>query len=162
VSTVVKSRKAKLAAGLTAGAMMLSISAPAMAQTQGTEADFGASASKSASVQTTQGTQVAQINTGNLISALNNINAEINNIEALNDLTVSDVRVVDVDNVLNNNDVRAFNNALNRNSVDIDALQDFLNDNEVVVDALNNNDVDVSDVVAVDVLSDGTVVIFVD
>jgi hypothetical protein len=104
---------------------------------------------------------VAQINTGDLISALN-INAEINNIEALNDLTVSDVQVVDVDNVLNNNDVRAFNNALNRNSVDIDALQDFLNDNEVVVDALNNNDVDVSDVVAVDVLSDGTVVIFVD
>jgi hypothetical protein len=39
-------------------------------------------------------------------------------------------------------------------------LQNFLNNNEVLKNALNNLDVDVSDVVAVDVLSDGTIVVF--
>lgn len=133
--------KTRLAAGVTAGAMMLALPGMALAQP-------------------TQANDTAQINTGTLISALNNINAEINNLEALNNLTVEDVQVVDVDNVLNNNNVQALNNSLNNN--DVDALQNFLNDNEVIKNALNNNNVTVDDVVAVDVLSDGSVVVFVD
>ncbi len=129
--------KAKLLAGATAVAMMLAVAGPAMAQP-------------------TQANNTAQINQGNLISALNNVNAEINNVEALNDLTVNDVQVVNVEDVLNNSNV--LNNVL-RNA-DIDALQNFLNNNDVIKDALNDNNVVVSDVVAVDVLSDGTVVIF--
>ncbi len=62
-------KKAKLAALLTAGAMTLAVPAPALGQSQAN--------------------QVAQINTGNLISALNNISAEINNLEALNDLSIN-------------------------------------------------------------------------
>ncbi len=146
-----RTKKARLAALLTAGAMTLSVSAPALAQNQAN--------------------QVAQINTGNLISALNNVNAEINNLQALNDLTVNDVRVVNVEDALNNNNVQALNNALNRNQVDIDALQDFLNQSlnnnvQVIVQALNdfnaanNNNVDLDDVVAVDVLSNGDVVVY--
>lgn len=130
--------KTKLLAGATASAMMLSVAGPAMAQP-------------------TQANETAQINQGNLISALNNVNAEINNVEALNDLTVNDVRVVNVEDAVNNNNV--LNNVL-RNA-DIDALQNFLNNNDVLNEALNNNNVVVSDVVAVDVLSDGTVVLFV-
>lgn len=132
-----QSRKAKLAAGIAAGVMAFSVSGPALAQSQENV--------------------VGQINQGNLISALNNVNAEVNNLEALNDLTVSEVRIVNVDNVLNNSNV--LNNVL-RNA-DIDAVQNNLNDNEVIKQALNNNNVNVSDVVAVDVLSDGTVVVFV-
>ncbi len=130
--------KTKLLAGVTAVAMMLAVAGPAAALP-------------------TQANDTAQINQGNLISALNNVNAEINNIRALNNLTVSDVQVVNVEDAVNNNNV--LNNVL-RNA-DIDALQNFLNNNEVLNDSLNQNDVNVEDVVAVDVLRGGTVVVFV-
>ena len=61
-----------------------------------------------------------------------------------------------VEDAVNNNNV--LNNVL-RNA-DVDALQNFLNENDVLNEALNQNDVAVEDVVAVDVLSDGTVVVF--
>jgi hypothetical protein len=97
---------------------------------------------------------------GNLIAALNNISVQIEELEALNDLTVSDVRVLNVEDVLNGNRVRALNNALNRNDVDIVRLRNVLNDNEIIKKALNNNDVAVSDVVAIEVLSGGDIVLY--
>ncbi len=95
--------KAKLAAGVTAGVMMLSVAAPAMAVTNPT-----------------------QVNAGNLISVLNNVNVDLNN-----------VQVVDVDNVLNNNtvNVNALQNFLNRNDIDVN-IENLLNDNNVEI--LNN------------------------
>jgi hypothetical protein len=105
--------------------------------------------------------QRAQQNTvGNLIAALNNIAVQITNLEALNDLTITDVRVVNVEDVLNNNNVEAFNNALNRNNVEVITLQDTLNDNQIVQDVLNNNNVEIGQVVAIDVLSGGDVIVF--
>ena len=53
--------KVRLAAGLTAGAMMLSLSGPGFAAP-------------------------TQINTGTLVSALNNVNVEIDQLNVLNDL----------------------------------------------------------------------------
>lgn len=76
--------------------------------------------------------RVEQITVGNLIAALNNIN----DVRALNNLTIENVRVVNVENVLNNNNVQAFNNAL------------------------NNNNVAIGQVVAIDVLSGGDVILF--
>ncbi|MEJ7819832.1 MAG: hypothetical protein WKF44_05960, partial [Rubrobacteraceae bacterium] len=76
--------KVRLAAGLTAGAMMLSITGPAFAAP-------------------------TQINTGSLVSALNNVNIEIDNV--LNNLTITDVQVVNVEDSVNNN--RVLNNVLN-------------------------------------------------
>ena len=72
--------------------------------------------------------------------------------------------MVNVDNVLNNN--RVLNNALNRNDVEINVLRDFLNNNNTDIavtlrNILNNNDVDIDDVVAINVLSDGEVVVFI-
>jgi hypothetical protein len=104
--------------------------------------------------------QVEQITVGNLIAALNNINANIQDVRALNNLTIENVRIVNVENVLNNNNVRAFNNALNRNEVEINVLRDFLNNNEILNNALNNNNVAIGQVVAIDVLSGGDVIIF--
>ena len=105
--------------------------------------------------------QRAQQNTvGNLIAALNNIAVQITNLEALNDLTITDVRVVNVEDVLNNNNVEAFNNALNRNNVEIIELQNTLNNNEIVKNVLNNNNVAIGEVVAIDVLSGGDVIVF--
>ena len=100
-----------------------------------------------------------QVSFGQLISALNNIAVQVDRVEALNDLTVEDVRVVNVQDTLNGNRVRALNNALR--DADIDALQNFLNDNEIIKDSLNNNEVAINDVVAVSVLDGGEIVVFV-
>jgi hypothetical protein len=126
--------------------LLLSIAGPALAQTHDKE--------------------VRQVTFGNLIAALNNINVEINNLQALNDLTITDVRVVNVEDVLSDNNVRAFNNARNRNEVDIAVLQNFLNnslnDNVVTIrEVLSNNNVAIGEVVAIDVLSGDDVVIYV-
>ena len=136
----------RLATVLAVALLLPSIAGPALAQTQNNE--------------------VRQVTSGNLIAALNNINVEINNLQALNDLTITDVRVVNVEDVLNDNNVRAFNNALNRNEVDIAVLQNFLNnslnDNVVTIrEVLSNNNVVIGEYVAIDVLSGGDVVIYV-
>lgn len=129
-------QQSRLAAMVAAGAISLGAAAPAVAAP-------------------------VQVNQGNLISALNNVALEIDRLEALNNLTVQDVRVVNVEDVLNNANV--LNNSLNRNDVRI--LQNFLNNNDidvsvVIQDVLNDNNVNVNDVVAVDVLSNGDVIVF--
>lgn len=135
------SKKLRLASVLGAGILMLGV--PTISMTQQAAAQ-----------------QVRQASVGNLIAALNNIAVEIENLQALNDLTVRDVRVVNVEDVLNNNNVEAFNNALNRNNVEILNLRNVLNNNEVLKNALNNNDVAIGQVVAIDVLSGGDVIVF--
>lgn len=105
-----------------------------------------------------------QINFGQLISALNNINAQISNVYALNNLTVSDVRLVNVQDVANGNNIVALNNALNRNNIldNNTILQNFLNNSlnnnnvNVIRDVLNNNNIAIGQVVGIDVLN-GTV-----
>jgi hypothetical protein len=145
-------KKLQIASILSGSLLMLGIPAIAIAQ--------GAPMTQTLIAQR----QAGQVTVGNLISALNNINVQINNLEALNDLTVANVQVVDVDNVLNDNNVRALENALSRNDVEILNLRNVLNDSEIVQNVLNNNDVDVNinEVVAIDVLSDGTVIFFVE
>lgn len=108
--------------------------------------------------------QVGQATFGNLIAALNNIAVEIDELNALNGLTVQDVQLVNVEDLLNGNRVNALNNALNRNNVEILNLHNVLNSNDVDInvirDVLNNSNIAVSDVVAIDVLSGGDVVVF--
>lgn len=128
----------KFFTALCAGVVTLSASTAALAQNQ----------------------QTGQATFGNLIAALNNISAEVNDLSALNDLSVEDVQVVNIQDTLNGNNVQALNNALNRNNVEILTLQDTLNNNEVIKNTLNNNDVTIDRVVAVDVLSGGNVVVF--
>jgi hypothetical protein len=89
------------------------------------------------------------------------VNAIIQVDDSLNDLVDVDLENVNVE-VITVRD--SFNNILRNarflNNVNI--LQDFLNDSEVLTDFLNNADVDVNieDVIAIDVLSDGTIVVF--
>lgn len=120
-----------------------------------------------ASEQDAQFAQTAgQATFGNLIAALNNISVQIDRLNALNDLTIGDINVVNVEDVLNGNNVQALNNALNRNDVDITVLRDFLNNSlnnlnvQILNDALNNLNVAVGQVVAIDVLSGGDVNVF--
>jgi hypothetical protein len=105
---------------------------------------------------------------GNLIAALNNINVQIDRINVLSNITADEIRLVNVENVLSGNNIQALNNALNNN--DVDVLRDFLNNNEcsvvAVCNSLNNvlNDADIliTDVIAINVLSGGDVIIFAD
>ena len=108
--------------------------------------------------QTTQGAR--QVTRGGVISALNNIDANISRLSALNNLSVSKVRVVNVSNLFNKNNVSALNNALNKNHTQILNLRNVLNNNEVIKNALNNNNVALDRVVAVNVLSGGGVTVF--
>ncbi|MBW4488580.1 MAG: hypothetical protein KME12_12395 [Trichocoleus desertorum ATA4-8-CV12] len=137
-----QNKQVRLASMLGAGILMLGIPAVTLMQ-------------EPASAQI-----VKQATAGNLIAALNNIAVEITNLKALNNLTVEHVRVVNVEDVLNGNNVNALNNALNRNNVEILNLQNVLNDNEIIKNVLNNNNVALTDVVAIDVLSGGDVVVF--
>jgi hypothetical protein len=104
--------------------------------------------------------QAGQVNAGQLISALNNISVQINRLNALNDLTVQNVRVVNVEDVLRGANIEALNNALNRNNVEILNLRNVLNNNTVIQDVLNNADINISRVVSIDVLSGGDVIVF--
>ena len=92
---------------------------------------------------------------GNLIAALNNINLQIDRLNVLSNIT-GDVRVVNVEDVLNGNNIIALENVLNNNDVDVDFLQNFLNNNSCSViavcnslnDALDDNTVLIQDVIA--------------
>lgn len=103
---------------------------------------------------------------GNLIAALNNITVQIDRLNALNNLTIGDVTLVNIQDLLNGNNVRAFNNALNRNNVEIVTLRNVLNNNEIIKNALNNFNilnnlnVVVGQLVAINVLSGGVTVFF--
>jgi hypothetical protein len=79
------------------------------------------------------------------VQALNNVNA---------------VDVVDINNVATGNNVQALNNALNRNDVEISALRNAINQNSILNEALKNANIAVTDVVAVNVLSGGDIVVF--
>jgi len=107
-----------------------------------------------------------QANFGNLVSALNNVAVQIDHFNALNNIDIGQVQVVNVQNVLNGNNVRALNNALNHNSVDVGILQNFLNNSannnniSVLDKALQNANVLNNNVVALDVLSGGQILLF--
>ena len=125
-------------------AAILAVSAPSLASAQG--------GNKQATGQATF---------GNLIAALNNISVEIGELNALNNLTVQDVKIVYVRDLLNGNNVQALNNALNRNNVQILNLTNTLNNNTVLQNVLNNNNIAINRVIAIDVLSGGGVNLFV-
>ena len=107
---------------------------------------------------------------GNLIAALNNINVQIDRLSVLSDITADNFQVVNVEDVLSGNNVQALNNALNNN--DVEVLTEFLNNvlnnpNCSVValcnslnNVLQNADIAVNDVIAINVLSGGDVIVF--
>jgi len=102
---------------------------------------------------------------------LNNINAQVRALENVNVQDV-DIRVVNVEDVLRGANVNALNNALNKNNTEILNLRNVLNGNAVLNDSLNNvlrdANIDVTvpvfiqDVVAVEVLKTGDIVLFFD
>ena len=129
-----------------AAAGALALSAPHVAAAQG-------------GGQNGQGT--GQATFGNLIAALNNVAVSVQQLQALNNIDISKVKVIQVSNLLNGNNVQAFNNALNRNNVQILNLTNTLNNNTVLTNFLNNANIAINRVVAVDVLSGGGINLYV-
>jgi hypothetical protein len=107
--------------------------------------------------------QVGQ-GTAALIAALNNVAVVIGELNALNNITIADVQVVNVEDVLNNTDILRNARFLNNITILQDFLNNSLNNNDVEIsiieDALNNLNIQIGQVVAVDVLSGGDVVVF--
>jgi hypothetical protein len=101
-----------------------------------------------------------QPNFGTLISSMNNTAAEMTELNELKNLTATNVRVVNIEDLLKGNNVEAFNNALNRNKAETAKLTSALNGNKVLTDYLKTNNIAVSRVVAIDV-SGGVVTLFV-
>lgn len=104
--------------------------------------------------------QEGQANFGNLIAALNNVNAQV---RALEDAEIQDVQVVNIEDIYNNlndNQVQTLNNAFR--DADIDVLTNAIQDNETLNNSLNQNNVQISDVVAVNVLSGGDAIVYTD
>ena len=100
-----------------------------------------------------------------LINLLNNVAVQIQalqnfeNLVRVGDINIEDVdvRVVNVENVLNN--AQILNNARFLNNITI--LQDFLNNSEFLTNFLNNNNINIEDVVAIEVnLLTGTINVF--
>jgi hypothetical protein len=159
----------KLVSSTIALALALGLSYPTYAKKGGEKADAAGAVSgdvsKNQNVATDQETgphqgrqEARQANFGNVVSALNNASAQVQNVNALNNVNVVDA--LDVDDVLTGNNVQALNNALNRNDVDINVLRDAINNNDILVEALEDANIAITDVIAVDVLSGGDVVVF--
>lgn len=109
---------------------------------------------------------------GTLVSALDRVGSEMNELQALGRLPLADLQVVRVGNVLDGNDIATFEEALAKNRTQVDELRKFLTTTDLQIvgadevsmtfrDYLDGNDVGVSDIVAVNV-SGGKVTLFVD
>lgn len=129
-----KSKKARLAAVLVAGAMTVTVAAPAMGAPSPTNQSGGAAGVVAAVVQVDD-----TLNELSVLSPGGDQNIEV--------VTVKD----SLNNVLNNSPILS-NNVI--------TLQNFLNNNTVLTDFLNDNNILITDVVAVDVLSGGDIVIY--
>jgi hypothetical protein len=123
-----------------------------------------------APVGSSQPPQNRQATFGNLIAALNNLNVQIRKLNVLSNLTAGEIRIVNVDNLLSGNKIRVLNRALNRNRVKVLSLRNVLNNNScslvAVCNSLNNvlqnANIAITDVIAINVLSGGDVVVFRD
>jgi hypothetical protein len=146
-----QNKQIRLASVLGAGILMLGVPAATF---------VGRIPSASAQTQPAPTPTQTQFTKDNIIAALNNIAVAIGELNALNNLTVENVQVVNVKDVLNKADIKILNDAIKNNKTQIITLQNVLNKNEIIKNALNNNNVVIKDVIAIDVLDDGKVAIF--
>lgn len=107
-----------------------------------------------------QAQQQGQANFGNLIAALNNIHSQV---QALEEADIGDVQVVNVEDIeetLNENQNESLGDAFQ--DADLEALRNAVQNHEALTNSLSQNNVQVGDVVAVDVLNGGDVAVYVD
>lgn len=101
-----------------------------------------------------------QIGSKELLSALDRVNEQSNKLKGMPSENIGPVSLVGVKDVLKEKDAKAFKEALQRNSEGILKLQEILGSNELVKGFLNQNNVTLKDVVAVNLLSGGGLIVF--
>jgi hypothetical protein len=102
-----------------------------------------------------------QPNFGVLISSINNMPRELSELQARTNLTASDVRIVNVADLMEGNNRAALDNALSKNTANNAKLSTAISANKVLADYLNTNKVVATRVVAIDVPPSGPVTLFV-
>lgn len=102
--------------------------------------------------------QQGQESFGSLISAINNTDAQVQSLENANVQDVQTVNIEDIRENLNENQVQTLDEALR--DADRDALRNAVQNNENLANSLNQEDIDASNVVAIDASNDGTVVVY--
>lgn len=121
---------------------------------------FTAFAIPNQSLAQEQATEEATVE--NLVAALNNTSVEISELDSLDALAAEDVQVVNVEDVLQGENTDSLNSALDRDEVEIVELEEAITANEVISTVLTTHEVDVAvaDIVAIDVLSNGGVIVY--
>jgi hypothetical protein len=97
-----------------------------------------------------------------LIVALNNADPMTNRVETLTALRADQIRLIDVNELVTPERLTAFRGARARNADAVANLRDALRRNELVVKALADHPAKpgLTDVVAADVLRDGTLIVY--
>jgi hypothetical protein len=96
----------------------------------------------------------------NMIAALGNLNAEVEQLNALPDLTPASVRIFDADYLASGQDPAALDQAVALHGPEIQRAQSTLANHEIVRNVLDVVDIPVESVVAVDTLDAGDVAIY--
>lgn len=96
----------------------------------------------------------------NMIAALDNLGAELEQLNAMTDLTLTNVRLFDADYLASGRDPAALDQAVAMHGAEIQYAQSALANNEVVRTVLQMVNVPIESVVAVDMLDAGDVAIY--
>ena len=96
----------------------------------------------------------------NMIAALDNLGAEVEQLHAMTDLTVTNVRLFDADYLASAHDPAALDQAVAMHGQEIQYVQSTLANHEVVRTVLEMVNIPVESVVAVDTLEAGDVAIY--
>ena len=96
----------------------------------------------------------------NMIAALNNLSAEVEQLNATTDLTITNVRLFDADYLASGQDPVALDQAVAMHGEEIQYVQSTLANHEVVRTVLDMVQIPVERVVAVDALDAGDVAIY--
>jgi len=96
----------------------------------------------------------------NMIAALGNLGAEIEQLGAMTNLTVTNVRIFDAEYLASGHDPAALNQAVAMHGQEIQYVQSTLANHEIVRTVLQAVNIPVERVVAVDMLDAGDVAIY--
>ena len=96
----------------------------------------------------------------NMIAALDNLGAELEQLNAMTDLTLTNVRLFDADYLASGQDPAVLDQAVATHGAEIQYVQNALANNEVVRAVLQMVNIPIESVVAVDMLDAGDVAIY--
>jgi hypothetical protein len=96
----------------------------------------------------------------NMIAALDNLDAEVQQLNAMTEMSVTNVRIFDADYLATGRDPTALDQAVATHGTEIQHVQSTLASHEIVRTVLDAVDIPVENVVALDTRDTGDVVIY--